>query len=234
MQKKYTPKDYDVVPSVYGNYYQFQDNLSSFIQTYTNTKSIINILEIGCGTGITTQVILKSRPDINLISIDNDSRMIKSCNLIKNAFNNLDTFESDALDFIRFAENDYFNIIVSGFTIHNFHKNYRKSLYQELYRVMSFNSVFLNADKFVSDDFNKQIEGLKFRLGSYIDYLLREQQYDLLKKWVEHYLEDTKPEFIMKFNEELDIIKGCGFSDESSYVFKSELEMLGLLKAIKK
>lgn len=233
MQKKYTPKEYDVVPPVYGNYYQFQDKLSTLIKSYTSTKSLINILEIGCGTGITTQVILKSRPDINLISIDNDSKMIKSCNQIKKSYKNLHTIKSDALEHVKCVDDGFYNIIVSGFTIHNFHKDYRKSLYHELNRVMSNNSVFLNADKFVSDNLNKQIEGLKFRLGAYIDYLVKEQEYDLLKKWVEHYIEDSKPEFVMRFNEELNIIKNCGFN-EASYVSMSALEMLGILKAIKK
>jgi ubiquinone/menaquinone biosynthesis C-methylase UbiE len=146
--------------------------------------------------------------------------------------NNLELIVSDALSFIRNSYSTYYDMIISAFTIHNETKEYRKELYTEIYRVLNICGLFLNADKFVSDSFDMQISSFKFRISSYIEVLLQEAKYELLKEWILHYIEDIKPDKIMKLDEEINTIKKISFKD-SKYLFISEKEMLAIIRAEK-
>ena len=140
--------------------------------------------------------------------------------------------ESDALKYVNSQDDTSFDIVVSGFTIHNFKKVYRRKLYQQLYRILKRNGLFLNADKYVSDNLDKQIKALKYRIGTYVDTLIREGQYDVLSYWIRDYIKDIQPEYIMKISEERQLMRENGFLNVS-YIFKSEHEMLAIMKAKK-
>jgi hypothetical protein len=78
----------------------------------------------------------------------------------------------------------------------------------------------------------EQIAGLKYRIGTYIDTLLRENKLELLKEWTAHYIEDQHPDLLLKFDKTIEDLETVGFKN-SEYLFKSEKEMLGLLSAEK-
>jgi ubiquinone/menaquinone biosynthesis C-methylase UbiE len=232
MYSKAMIDNYKLVEKVYGNYIEFQRKLTPEILKYKSENSPIEILEVGSGTGITTNIILTSREDIKLTSIDIDKKMIKKSKDYLRHYDNLELINSDALRFIKGSGSNHYDLIISAFTIHNQTIEYRKDLYYEIYRILKTDGLFLNADKFVSDSFEVQIDSFKYRISSYIEVLLREGQYELLKEWIVHYIEDIKPNKIMKLDEERDTIQNCDFRD-SKYLFKSEKEMLAIIGAKK-
>lgn len=227
-----TPPEYDLIDKVYGNFISFQEVIQPVISK-ANSRNKLNILEIGTGTGITTKIILNSNSNINLTSIDIDKDMIAFTSQNLPPTSNTSFFVSDAVDYLKSIANNRFDFIVSGFTIHNFNKDYRKELFKSIYVALKNNGYFLNADKFVSDQKEKRIEGLKYRIGTYIDTLMQLDKLELLKEWTSHYIEDQRPNKLLKFNETLEILTDIGFVN-SEYIFKSEIEMLGVLKAQKR
>lgn len=232
MYPKIVVDNYQILDKVYGNYISFQKNIAKEIKSLPHRNGYINILEIGCGSGITTKIVLSARKDIKLTSIDIDPKMIGVCKHSFKKYGNLNLIESDALKYVNSQNDNSFDIVVSGFTIHNFKKVYRCKLYQQLHRILKHNRLFLNADKYVSDNLDKQIKALKYRIGTYVDTLIREGQYDFLSYWIRDYIKDIQPEYIMKIREERQLMRELGFSDVS-YIFKSEHEMLAIMKVIK-
>lgn len=232
MYPKVVVSNYTLIDKVYGNYISFQKKLVKEIKIFPHCDSYLNILEIGCGSGITTAIVLNARKDIRITSIDIDPKMIDVCKRSLKNNGNLNLIESDALKYVNSQNDNSFDIVVSGFTIHNFKKIYRRKLYQQLHRILKNNGLFLNADKYVSDNLDKQIKALKYRIGTYADTLIREGQYDFLSYWIRDYIKDIQPEYIMKIREERQLMSEHGFSDVS-YIFKSEHEMQAIMKAKK-
>lgn len=231
MYSKEMINNYILIDKVYGNYIRFQKKLSRLIQNVNTKNKNLNILEIGCGTGITTEIIKNARSNIKLTSIDIDINMINYAKENLSQFLNIKYIESDALTFLKNEPAKTYDIVVSAFTIHNFSSKYRFKIYSEIHRVLKDNCIFMNADKFVSDNFEMQINSLKYRIDTYIETLLRENKLLLLKEWVSHYIVDQYPSRIMRLNEEK---KRIGLHFRSvNFSFKSEYEMLAIIVAKK-
>lgn len=223
--------DYNLIDKVYGNFTSFQEVIKTLLADVEPQRELY-ILEIGTGTGITTELILESKNYIKLTTIDIDKEMIAFASQTLSSFNNVNFVVSDVLDYTKTVSNAYFDFVISGFTIHNFANDFRQEVFKEIFRILKPNGVFINADKFVSDNPEKQIEGLKYRLGTYIDTLVPLRKFDLLKEWVAHYIDDQKPNKLLKFDQTLNDLQQIGFG-KLEYIFKSELEMMGLLTATK-
>lgn len=221
-------EEYILIDKVYGNYLSFEEMIVPILKSYKSVSEI-NVLEIGCGTGITTEILLKSRKNINLTTIDIDKDIIEHASRSLSSYINANFIVSDALSFVEKQESNSLDLIVSAFTIHNLTNEYRQRLYKEIYRIIKAGGLFINADKFVSDNKEEQIAGLKYRIGTYIDALLRENKLNLLKEWAVHYIEDHHPDVLLKFDKTIEDLEAVGFKN-SEYLFKSEKEMLGLLR----
>ena len=224
-------EEYILIDKVYGNYISFEEMVLPILKDYKSVSEI-NTLEIGCGTGITTEILLKSIENIKITAIDIDKNVIEFASHTLSSYTNVNFIVSDALSFVKEQESNSFDIIVSAFAIHNLTNEYRQYLYEELYRILKTGGLFINADKFVSDNREEQIAGLKYRIGTYIDALLRENKLDLLKEWAAHYIEDHHPDVLLKFDKTIEDLEIVGFKN-SEYLFKSEKEMLGLLRTEK-
>lgn len=224
-------EEYILLDKVYGNYISFQEKIIPILKEYKSTSEI-NVLEIGCGTGITIEILLKTRENIKLTTIDIDSEVIEYSKRNLSSYSNVSFVVSDALSFVKEQKSNSLDLVVSAFTIHNLTNEYRQHLYREIYRILKPNGLFINADKFVSDNRKQQIIGLKYRIGTYIDTLTRENKLDLLKEWTTHYIDDHYPDKLLKFDKTLEDLATIGFKN-SEYLFKSEIEMLGFLKTEK-
>ena len=69
-------------------------------------------------------------------------------------------------------------------------------------------------------------------VGTYIDTLMKKDERGLLKEWAVHYIDDQHPDKLLKFDKTIEDLEKVGFKN-SEYLFKSEKEMLGLLRAEK-
>lgn len=224
------PEEYYIIDEVYGNYISFQEKIIPLIRSCR--KHNLRILELGCGTGITTQAILSSRNDIQLEAIDSDDVVIEFAANNLSQCKNIKFINQDIAVFIKSSKDYTYDCVVSAFVLHNIERVKRNKIFQEIYRTLKPGSIFLNADKFVSDKIEKQIQSLNYRIATYVETLIQKGKFDLLKEWVSHYIDDMKPDKQLKFNETVKTLEQIGFK-EIYYVFKSEKEMLGLLVAVK-
>ena len=108
--------EYNLIDKIYGNFISFQEVIKTIISETNSDKEVI-ILEIGTGTGITTEIILNSRNNIKLTSIDNDKEMIEFASQTLSSFSNVNYIVSDALEYTKFISNSHFDFIISGFII---------------------------------------------------------------------------------------------------------------------
>lgn len=234
MMSKNAIDNYYLLEKVYENYIETQEKLNVLINNYKSQSKTIKILEIGCGTGITTNIILSSRDDIKVTAIDIDPNAIKQSHKNLNKWSNdkLKLVLTDALEYLSGCDNNSFDIIVSAFTIHNFSQEYRNNIYETSYSVMKKKSLFINADKYVPDNEELQIKGLKYCISRYVDVLIKEGKRELLKEWIIHYIDDQSPDKIMRANEAKKNMYEYGFK-EIKFIYKSAKENIAILQARK-
>lgn len=221
---------YDLVCQVYENYMEFERILSSEIGEVQGHNGIVDILEIGTGSGITTEIILNGKENIKVTSIDNDINAIKIAEK-KLVIDNVELVYSDALEFIKNSDAK-FDVIASAFTIHNFERGYRNELYKEIYGALKNGGVFINADKYSPDIEEKRNEALRNIIGRYFDVFIEAGEVGLLKSWVLHYILDQSEEIVMKAQESLKQMEQYGFT-EVNFIYQEESKMMAVLKAKK-
>lgn len=191
---------------------KFQKLIGKTLKNYFSRSKFpeINILEIGTGAGLTSAEILKADKRIILRSIDNEPKMVSEAkrNLKKYLIaGRLKIILSDALAYLRSCPRNSVDSVASSMTLHNFERNYRERVLQEIHRILKNGGFFVNADKYIPDDkeeFNKEFDWQmkQFEKGP----TLR-----LRKAWIEHYETDNRPDIIMREGEERKIMLSIGF-----------------------
>jgi len=175
-------------------------------------QKIIRVIEIGCGTGGTTTIIIESDPRVRVIAIDNEKSMIEQArhNLAKYAEKGrLKIVEGDSLRILQETPADSCDVVASALTIHNFEKNYRLKLLLEAYRILKKGGLFVNSDKYLSDEKQKRKAIREWQFKQYAK--LKDKR--LINAWMAHDLEDEKPDRIMKEKEAIKQIAKAGFGE---------------------
>lgn len=226
--------EYDILDTVYdNNFVTFQKKIKDELEKTKNGKEL-NILEIGCGTGITSKIILDSNLDLNLFALDSDPEMIeKTKKNLKNhsKYYKLHPIKSDSLTYLTNNKNVKYDVIVSAFTIHNFDKDYREDLLKAIKNSMETGSLFINVDKYAPDDDKTRSKALAYRIEKYTNVLQKDNP-ELLKEWVNHYIEDQSENKVMKAEETKKLMEKLGF-EIVDYKESGELEMMAILTAKK-
>jgi tRNA (cmo5U34)-methyltransferase len=177
----------------------------------------LSLVEIGCGTGMTTQRLLDSRDDIHILAMDNAPAMVSQAraNLAPYvAGQRLEIRESDALSALRSLPDDSVDIIASAYALHNFLSGYRSQVLAEIRRVLKPGGVFVNGDRYALDDPALHTADTQAAIRGYFRVFLGEMQRpDLLEQWVIHHISDDSEDHIMRFTLALDDMARQGFSD---------------------
>ena len=202
----------------YPNYSELHEVLADLIEAYraSYTRKEVLALEIGCGSGITTSYILGSREDLVLEAIDSEPKMIRKITGNLNPSiqeGRLRVKEADALEHLRTIYDDYFDLVVSGFTLHNLLSGYRNELVRQIYRCLKPNGLFINADKYAPDDDELRFAELGTQLNRFFEALLPLGKEELLVEWVLHNVADQAPERVMREGEALAEMFEAGFRE---------------------
>ena len=117
-----------------------------------------NILEIGCGTGNLTKLILKNFPDANIHIVDISKKMIDNC---KNQFQNYNNIKYHCNDF-RDLDDSIQNcdLVLSSISIHHINDKDKKSLFNDIFMRTTNDAILCYSDQFSSYDneiYNKNI-----------------------------------------------------------------------------
>jgi tRNA (cmo5U34)-methyltransferase len=180
-----------------------------------NAEQTPQILELGCGTGITTLSVLAQNPGIQLHSVDNEPTMLNQAREHLRAWldKGVVTFsEIDVLGALLAQESASLSAIVSAYTLHNFLQDYRAQVYPEIFRVLKPGGVFINGDRYALDDTLGHTKLIQQEIQSYFDVLIKMNRADLLEKWIVHLFSDESPDHVMRLQLSLDALGAAGFT----------------------
>lgn len=209
------------------HYNELQEKVALSLREHLKSTSStdLKVLELGCGTGITTQKILEINPGVSLCAIDNDEEVLtlaqdRLAEYEKNG--RLKIESSDIYEYLKSKQNKLFDVIVSALTLHNCDIEYREKVYAEIVRVLKSGGVFINADKYVSDNEDEHSRALEWQLAQF-DYFEKVGRPDLKKKWTEHYLQDEDPRLALKEQDYVNDLKTVGFNNIQR-IYRKQME----------
>ena len=227
-------EEYELFKLVCPHFKELENALGKTVkeQFQDNELKEIKVIEIGCGPGYTTLIILESDDRTKIVAVDNEPVMIEQAKeILKDFINNnrVELIEADALEFLKKQSSDSFDVFASGFTLHNFPKEVREKVIKEIYRVLKPEGVFVNADKYALDNESEHKQSLNWQLQQFKEKYSQIKRPDLIQEWTSHYLEDDKPRMIMKESESMKSMSKIGFKD-IKIVFRKQMDAVLLAK----
>jgi tRNA (cmo5U34)-methyltransferase len=186
--------------------------IGSWMSAHPNTH--LNLLEIGCGTGITTAHLLAYRDQIKITGIDNAPAMLSQArqNLAEVLEKGqLHLIEIDALSYLQGLPAGSVDIVASAYALHNFLNGYRRQVLEEILRVLKPGGLFINGDRYAVDDASEHLRNTQEEVKNYFRVFLEMNRPDLLEQWIIHLFSDESEDHIMRLQHALDAMAGIGF-----------------------
>ena len=180
------------------------------------TGHVLQILELGGGTGITTLAVLTARDDIQITSVDNEPVMQNQAkkNLAKWIEEGKLIFsDKDALTALESLPDQSFEIVASAYTLHNFLDDYRTKVIKEIFRVLKPGGLLVNGDRYGLDDISEHTRLIQLEVSGYFDVLTKIERYDLLEHWIVHLFNDESENHVMRETVAINALQEAGFDD---------------------
>jgi len=174
----------------------------------------LNILDIGCGDGVTTKHILDAEPLLTVISIDPEPKMLAKANDNLSDYLNAgrcQILQADALSYLNDINDNSFDIIASAMVLHNLNADYRLALHKRIFATLKPGGLFLNADKYSPQDDHERFAALSKAIKRFFDVLMPLGKLETLKDWTLHYVDDQAPCRVMKIDDAKDELSRIGF-----------------------
>lgn len=206
--------DYDISLAAFPEIYKLRERVAEVLaEYYTGRKA--RLLEIGCGAGEATEYILTKSSNLDIIAVDISSVMIARMQdryrfLIEQG--RLEPVCVNVFGYIKGCADESFDGVTSSWTIHNFTTDQRQELYQDILRTLRPGGLFVNMDKYIPDDSaaeESSLEDFKHRLK----YIYQLGRPDIAEASLKHELADRAPEYIMREQESVEILKELGFKN---------------------
>ncbi|MGL5351920.1 MAG: class I SAM-dependent methyltransferase [Clostridium sp.] len=140
VSKMYDNQRKQLIPCFYDFY-----NLPLSVITYKGTSP--KVLDIGSGTGLFSEILLKKYPNAKVTLIDLSDKML---DVAKKRFDNNPSFEFIVDDYTKHEFINKFDIIISALSIHHLSHIDKENLYKKCYNILEDNGVFINADQVLS------------------------------------------------------------------------------------
>lgn len=191
------------------------------------------LLEIGCGTGLSTAQILRRLPAARIVGIDNSPDMLKQASVnLADALSagRLRLVEIDALSYLQTLPAERLDIVASVYTLHNFMDGYRERVLQEIYRVLKPGGLFVNGDRYARDDAQEQLRLIQAEARGYCRIFADMQRPDLLEEWVVHLLGDESPDRVMRLGPTLQRLERAGFRNVEPHFRQGVNALVGATK----
>ncbi|MBG0810715.1 class I SAM-dependent methyltransferase [Methylosinus sp. H3A] len=177
---------------------------------------MLEVLEIGCGTGVSTLPLVAGRDDLHVTAIDSAAKMLDQARSHLSdwvAAGRVDFVEADALGFLRGLPDASLDVVSSNYAVHNFLDDYRRDFLGEIFRVLKPGGLFVNGDRYALDDRAAHLSATQAEVRSWFAKLGAIGRYDLLEDWVAHLFSDESPEHVMYLTPALERMAAIGFVD---------------------
>lgn len=175
----------------------------------------LQAIEIGCGTGITTQALLSARDDLMLTAFDIAPAMLAQAReslALSLQSGRVQLIESDALAFLTGVVSHSVGLVASGYVLHNFEREYRRRVIAEIFRVLKPGGVFVNGDRYALDDALAHLRVIQDEVRHFFAAFTRLGRLDLLEQWTVHLFSDESPSHVMPLSDALQCYRDVGFS----------------------
>lgn len=206
------------------HYNEAEETVAKTVQDtfHASNAQSLQMIEIGCGTGLTTEKILKADARIFLKAIDIDDAMVKQAKARLIGNEQVSFERADALEYLERQPDASVDAVLSALVFHNCTAEYREQVFAEIYRTLKKGGIFVNMDKFAQDDETEHQAALKWQLKEFekFDALGRP---DLREKWTKHYTEDEHPDFLMREGACKNILEKLGFV-EVKKIYRYQME----------
>jgi polar amino acid transport system ATP-binding protein len=204
-------EEYDLLKMAIPHHDEFQEQVAVELKSFLGSKEEPRILELGSGTGITTQEIVKASPNARIVALDLEAGMQEQAKA-KNISQSIEYVTADAYEYLQSLEDGSFDALVTTYTLHNFDESFREQIVSEIYRVIKPGGLFLNADKYALADEEEYRKVYDEQVKMY-DVFDTVGKSDLKKEWVEHYAVDDKPGVRLVDEEFKALLEKEGFED---------------------
>jgi ubiquinone/menaquinone biosynthesis C-methylase UbiE len=186
------------------------------VKIYSTSTKSLQIVELGGGTGITTLAMLSARPNLHVLSIDNEPVMQDQAKKHLQqwiADGHLNFCSDDALTALQNLPENSADIIASAYTLHNFLISYREQVIKEIYRVLKPNGQFINGDRYALNDTRQHTRAVQDEISQYFKVLIPLDRSKVLEQWIVHLFNDESQDHIMRESVALQQLHDFGFSD---------------------
>ncbi|MBI4079710.1 class I SAM-dependent methyltransferase [Candidatus Kaiserbacteria bacterium] len=204
-------EEYALLKEAVPYYGEFQNRIGSVVGNHVRQLQgdTIAAIEIGIGTGLTSQRILNADKRIKLLGIDSEPKMLNQAQETLTGFGDrISYLREDALAALQMQPGASADIVASALTIHNFRPQYRENVFREVARILKEGGLFVNGDKYAFDDERIQQQVLEDSFKDYDTFIARGRP-DLKRDWIRHDLEDEKIKITE--SEQVHLLQALGF-----------------------
>lgn len=164
------------------------------------------VLEIGCGTGLTTAELIKAMPDAKIVALDAEQVMIAQAR--KALPKKVKLVCADALEYLTKQPDQSFDVVVTAFCLHNTAPGYRQAVFVQIGRVLKAGGLIVSGDKIAQDDVLEHWQSLREQIDAFVVFQTTNYP-ELQAEWTAHYLEDDRIRFTESEQHQLLKDAGC-------------------------
>jgi len=192
--------EYDLLKMAIPHYDTVEGEVGKAVVSHFSGSSrhLIQVLEIGPGSGITTKVLLDCDPRTSLVAVDNEEKMLKQVRdrvTGWGADSRVSLVNREIGRYLASIPNCSFDVVASAFVLHNLEYRYREEIIRQIHRVLVPGGLFVNADKYALDDQRKRAEAYQEQIRRY-DVYDSIGRPDYKAEWIEHYKTDEQPHIV--------------------------------------
>lgn len=217
---------YDLLKFVMPHYEEVHIRMRDELRSYAGRhpySSRLEVLDIGCGSGVTALQALEADMRFHVKAVDDSSGAIEAAQMNLSAYADRIGFTCvEMLSFLRLSPDCSFHAVVSGYALHNLESEYRKSVLHECYRVLKPDGVFINADIVGLGAKEENQKELVDRLNK-LRLFRKIGRDDLHVAWTNHYEADEATK--LGFEEQSRLLQRCGFV-EVKYIWQDGFDSL--------
>lgn len=184
-------QEYDIIEKAMPHYQIIQERVCGLIKKHLadRDEGSFRFLEIGCGSGLTTEQILEADSRIELDAIDNEPAMIQACINRVGSNDRVWVALGDAYCYIQCLVLPVWDGVVMSNTAHNFFPDYRCRVMKAIARTMKPEGILIIPDKWPHDDHDEYTRAYTAQVAAY-DVFDQMGRSDLKELWIQHDIED--------------------------------------------
>lgn len=185
-------EEYNFLLKAYSHYGEFQNCIAQAVASYAQED--MNILELGTGIGPTLEAVITNLGEkrIQIVAVDMNADDLEIASQCISNDKRVSFVMANIFVLLPLLATSSFDVICSGWTLHNFTESQRGFLFSHIKRILKKDGLFVNGDRFAYNDPSKQEISINEQLQLYKEYL----PHNLCEGWSHHILEDEEYKFL--------------------------------------